>query len=160
MAPGSIYIHIPFCAHKCHYCDFTAYVVGGQPVDDYLEALAREMAQTVEEIPPGKIETIFIGGGTPTVLTPRQMERLLKDIRRYFPHWSDQLEFTVEANPGTTEPDQLAVLKEGGSIVSVLGRKPSDRNYWPRSDGITEWMRSPIVSQLPGRRGLTMCPSI
>ncbi|MGF7086492.1 oxygen-independent coproporphyrinogen-3 oxidase [Kroppenstedtia sanguinis] len=114
MAPGSIYIHIPFCAHKCHYCDFTAYVVGGQPVDDYLEALAREMAQTVEEIPPGKIETIFIGGGTPTVLTPRQMERLLKDIRRYFPHWSDQLEFTVEANPGTTEPDQLAVLKEGG----------------------------------------------
>ncbi|MFD1406880.1 radical SAM family heme chaperone HemW [Kroppenstedtia eburnea] len=114
MVPESVYIHIPFCAHKCHYCDFTAYVVGGQPVDDYLDALEREMARTVEEIPPGKIETIFIGGGTPTVLAPRQMERLLKDVRRYFPVWSDRLEFTVEANPGTTEPEKLAVLKEGG----------------------------------------------
>lgn len=114
MAPGSVYIHIPFCSHKCHYCDFTAYVVGGQPVDDYLEALELEMARTVEEIPPETVETIFIGGGTPTVLTPDGMERLLKAIRLYFPVWSDQMEFTVEANPGTTEPEKLAVMKEGG----------------------------------------------
>lgn len=114
MAPGSVYIHIPFCSHKCHYCDFTAYVVGGQPVGDYLEALELEMARTVEEIPPKTVETIFIGGGTPTVLTPAEMERLLQAIRRYFPIWSDQLEFTVEANPGTTEPEKLAVMRDGG----------------------------------------------
>ncbi|MDR6225068.1 radical SAM family heme chaperone HemW [Desmospora profundinema] len=114
MNPRSVYIHIPFCTHKCHYCDFTAYVVGGQPVDEYLEALEREMAQTVEAVPPETIETIFIGGGTPTVLTPRQMETLLQAIRRYFPRWSPELEFTVEANPGTTESELLSVMVDGG----------------------------------------------
>ncbi|PTM59505.1 radical SAM family heme chaperone HemW [Desmospora activa] len=114
MNPRSVYIHIPFCTHKCHYCDFTAYVVGGQPVDEYLQALEREMARTVEAVPPETIDTIFIGGGTPTVLTPRQMAFLLESIRRYFPRWSSDLEFTVEANPGTTGPDLLSVLRDGG----------------------------------------------
>lgn len=114
MKPRSVYIHIPFCTHKCHYCDFTAYVVGGQPVEEYLQALEREMARTVEAFPPETIETIFIGGGTPTVLTPAQMAFLLEAIRRHFPQWSSDLEFTVEANPGTTGPDLLSVLRDGG----------------------------------------------
>ncbi|SFS82491.1 radical SAM family heme chaperone HemW [Marininema halotolerans] len=113
-SPRSIYIHIPFCSHKCHYCDFTAYVVGGQPVDEYLDALDEEMAWTVQETPPETIDTIFIGGGTPTVLDVKQMERLLRSIRRYFPNWSDQMEYTVEANPGTTEKEKLAVMMAGG----------------------------------------------
>ncbi|GGE14475.1 oxygen-independent coproporphyrinogen-III oxidase-like protein YqeR [Marinithermofilum abyssi] len=114
MKPKAVYIHIPFCSHKCHYCDFTAYVVGGQPVDEYLEALEREMAYTVAEVQPEKIHSIFIGGGTPTVLEPKQLERLLAAVRRHFPHWADDIEFTVEANPGTTEPDKLRVMREGG----------------------------------------------
>lgn len=114
MNPRSVYIHIPFCTHKCHYCDFTAYVVGGQPVDAYLEALEREMAHTVEAVPPETIETLFIGGGTPTVLTPHQMEALLEAIRRHFPQWSPDLEFTVEANPGTIGEELLTVMKAGG----------------------------------------------
>ncbi|SMO50543.1 radical SAM family heme chaperone HemW [Melghirimyces algeriensis] len=114
MKPRAVYIHIPFCAHKCHYCDFTAYVVDGQPVDQYLEALEQEMARTVEETPPTTIETIFIGGGTPTVLTPVQMERFMQAIQRYFPNRSEDIEFTVEANPGTTDPEKLAIMKEGG----------------------------------------------
>ncbi|SDW15747.1 oxygen-independent coproporphyrinogen-3 oxidase [Marininema mesophilum] len=114
VSPRSIYIHIPFCSHKCHYCDFTAYVVGGQPVDEYLDALEREMAWTVAEIPPEEIETIFIGGGTPTVLDVKQMERLLTAIRRYFPFWSDEIEYTIEANPGTTEKEKLEVMLAGG----------------------------------------------
>ncbi|PTX64842.1 oxygen-independent coproporphyrinogen-3 oxidase [Melghirimyces profundicolus] len=114
MIPRSVYIHIPFCSHKCHYCDFTAYVVGGQPVDEYLDALEEEMIRTVKEIPPETIETIFIGGGTPTVLTPVQLERLMEAIRRRFPDRSEDLEFTVEANPGTLTPEKLAVMKEGG----------------------------------------------
>jgi putative oxygen-independent coproporphyrinogen III oxidase len=114
MKPKAVYIHIPFCSHKCHYCDFTAYVVGGQPVDEYLEALEREMAHTVAEVQPEEIRSIFIGGGTPTVLEPKQLERLLAAVRRHFPHWADDIEFTVEANPGTTEPDKLRVMREGG----------------------------------------------
>ncbi|SFJ09458.1 radical SAM family heme chaperone HemW [Thermoflavimicrobium dichotomicum] len=114
MAPKAVYIHIPFCTNKCHYCDFTAYVVDGQPVEDYLAALEREMELTVAEVPPGEIETVFIGGGTPTVLNPQQMERLLLSIRTYFPHWSNEWEFTIEANPGTTGEELLEVMQAGG----------------------------------------------
>jgi oxygen-independent coproporphyrinogen-3 oxidase len=114
MAPKAVYIHIPFCTNKCHYCDFTAYVVNGQPVDEYLTALDQEMKMTVDQVPPAEIDAIFIGGGTPTILTPEQLTRLLNNIQKYFPHWSSELEFTIEANPGTTGPELLAAMKAGG----------------------------------------------
>jgi putative oxygen-independent coproporphyrinogen III oxidase len=112
--PQAVYIHIPFCTNKCHYCDFNSYILKGQPVMDYLDALEREMEQTVRLLPPGQIETIFVGGGTPTVLLPDQMESFLKRVRTYFPDKSAQLEFTMEANPGTTDLEKLQAMKEGG----------------------------------------------
>lgn len=114
LPPKAIYVHIPFCANKCHYCDFTSYVMNGQPVDDYLDALALEMEKTTARVKPEQIGTIYIGGGTPTVLNSPQMKKLLKDLRFYFPDWSGDLEFTVEANPGTTNHELLAVMREGG----------------------------------------------
>lgn len=112
--PQAVYIHIPFCTNKCHYCDFNSYVLKGQPVMDYLDALEREMERTIQVVPPGEIETIFVGGGTPTVLMPEQMEVFLRRVRAYFPAWSPQLEFTMEANPGTTDLEKLQAMKEGG----------------------------------------------
>ncbi|MFB9325511.1 radical SAM family heme chaperone HemW [Paenibacillus aurantiacus] len=112
-APRALYIHIPFCTNKCHYCDFTSYVLKGQPVDEYLEALEREMIATVQAMPPEEIRTVFVGGGTPTVLTPPQMERFLAMVKRHFPLAAD-VEFSMEANPGTVEPDKLAAMREGG----------------------------------------------
>ncbi|WP_438446382.1 radical SAM family heme chaperone HemW [Gorillibacterium sp. sgz5001074] len=112
--PTAVYIHIPFCTNKCHYCDFNSYVLKGQPVGEYLDALEREMEATVKRLPPRRIETIFVGGGTPTVLTPSQMERFLRLTADYFADRVDDLEFTMEANPGTTDPDKLAVMREGG----------------------------------------------
>ncbi|ASA23642.1 radical SAM family heme chaperone HemW [Paenibacillus donghaensis] len=112
--PEAIYIHIPFCTNKCFYCDFNSYVLKDQPVMDYLRALDREMEMTVQATPPGVIKTIFVGGGTPTVLKPDEMAYFLASIRRHFPQWDEQIEFTMEANPGTTAPDKLAVMKAGG----------------------------------------------
>ncbi|AFC32289.1 oxygen-independent coproporphyrinogen III oxidase [Paenibacillus mucilaginosus 3016] len=112
--PAAVYIHIPFCTNKCHYCDFNSYVLKGQPVMDYLEALEREMAETVRLVPPGEIQTIFVGGGTPTVLTPPQMKVFLDSVKRYFPDWSEHIEFTMEANPGTTDLEKLQAMREGG----------------------------------------------
>ncbi|TVY09142.1 radical SAM family heme chaperone HemW [Paenibacillus cremeus] len=112
--PRAVYIHIPFCTNKCHYCDFNSYVLKGQPVMDYLDALEREMEQTVRQIPPGEIETIFVGGGTPTVLLPDQMAIFLKRVREYFPNQASNLEITMEANPGTTDLEKLQAMKEGG----------------------------------------------
>ncbi|WP_025690941.1 radical SAM family heme chaperone HemW [Paenibacillus zanthoxyli] len=112
--PEAVYIHIPFCTNKCFYCDFNSYVLKDQPVMDYLRALKREMELTVQERPPGIIKSIFVGGGTPTVLKPDEMEYFLKTVRGCFPDWAEDIEFSMEANPGTTDPDKLAVMKAGG----------------------------------------------
>ncbi len=113
-SPRAVYIHIPFCKHKCYYCDFNTYALQGQPVAEYLDALERELEFTVKAHPPKSIETIFVGGGTPTVLLPDQMEIFLKMISDYFPVWDENLEFTMEANPGTTDEAKLRVMKSGG----------------------------------------------
>lgn len=113
-APHAVYIHIPFCTNKCHYCDFNSYVLKGQPVMDYLNAMDQEMARTVERIPPKTIETIFVGGGTPTVLEPDQMTYFLESVRRHFPDWSGNIEFSMEANPGTTDKEKLKAMRDGG----------------------------------------------
>lgn len=81
---------------------------------DYLDALEREMERTVLEVPPGEIETIFVGGGTPTVLTPEQMASFLSRVQTYFGNWAPNIEFTMEANPGTTDLEKLQAMKEGG----------------------------------------------
>ncbi|MDQ0192672.1 radical SAM family heme chaperone HemW [Paenibacillus wynnii] len=112
--PEAVYIHIPFCTNKCFYCDFNSYVLKDQPVMDYLHALDREMELTVKENPPGVINSIFVGGGTPTVLKPDEMEFFLKSIRTHFPNWNKDIEFSMEANPGTTVRDKLEVMKAGG----------------------------------------------
>lgn len=113
-APHAVYIHIPFCTNKCFYCDFNSYVLKDQPVMDYLRALDREMELTVQQTPPSEIRSIFVGGGTPTVLNPQEMEFFLASVRRHFPQWSSDIEFTMEANPGTTDRDKLTVMKDGG----------------------------------------------
>lgn len=97
--PNSVYIHIPFCTNKCHYCDFNSYVLKGQPVMDYLRALELEMAETARRLPPERIDTIFVGGGTPTVLTPEQMTFFLQTVQKHFPFDPERTEFSMEANP-------------------------------------------------------------
>ncbi|MBP1999139.1 oxygen-independent coproporphyrinogen-3 oxidase [Paenibacillus shirakamiensis] len=113
-APEAVYIHIPFCTNKCFYCDFNSYVLKDQPVMDYLRALDHEMELTVQQHPPGIIKTIFVGGGTPTVLSASEMEYFLNSVRRHFPQWAEDIEFTMEANPGTTDLEKLSVMRQGG----------------------------------------------
>ncbi|WP_245347465.1 radical SAM family heme chaperone HemW [Cohnella lubricantis] len=123
--PRALYIHIPFCTNKCFYCDFNSYIVEGQPVDAYLDALEREMERTVRELPPETIRKVFVGGGTPTVLTPPQMTRFLASVARHFPVAADA-EFTMEANPGTTDPAKLAAMREGGVNRISFGAQSFD----------------------------------
>src|ERR1700751_3579706 len=80
--PTSAYIHVPFCAHHCGYCDFAVATGVDHKIDLYLEALETEMATLGE---PRPVETIFIGGGTPTHLNLRQLERLLVAVKRWLP---------------------------------------------------------------------------
>ncbi len=126
MGASAVYVHIPFCTNKCYYCDFNSYVHHGQPVEDYLEALIHEMALIVADEPPGEITSVFIGGGTPTVLTPQQLSRLLAAIREYFPKWTADCEVTVEANPGTVDWEKLVALREGGVTRLSMGAQSFD----------------------------------
>ncbi len=130
-SPRALYIHIPFCTNKCFYCDFNSFVLKGQPVEDYLDALEHEMKLTVAQIRPEMIDTVFVGGGTPTVLTPQQMEQFLSSVRRHFP-LSEGVEFTMEANPGTTDLDKLRVMRDGGVNRISFGVQSFDNKLLER----------------------------
>lgn len=115
--PRAAYVHVPFCAHKCGYCDFASLAGSDHMADRYLEALSREMDALGG---PHPVETIFIGGGTPTRLDARQLDRLLADVRRTFP-LTPGGEWTVEANPGTLDAAKADVLAAGGVNRVSLG---------------------------------------
>ncbi|MFT8362079.1 MAG: radical SAM family heme chaperone HemW [Sporolactobacillus sp.] len=122
MTERGVYIHIPFCDHICAYCDFNKFFMKNQPVDRYLDVLAEEMAQAAAI---GSAKTVYIGGGTPTALTEKQLERLLADACRFFS--ADRVdEFTVEANPENLTAEKLAVLKAYGVNRLSIGVQSFD----------------------------------
>ena len=135
--PEALYIHIPFCTNKCHYCDFTSYILKGQPVDAYLDALEVEMERTIKEWPTDTIKTVFVGGGTPTVLTPPQMTRFLTSVRKWFP-LADDVEFSMEANPGTTDEEKLKAMIDGGVNRLSFGVQSFDNELLKRIGRIHE----------------------
>lgn len=118
----SLYIGIPFCPSTCAYCSFTSYPLGvwRKSVDRYLDALEKEIDYTAQKFYHKKLNSIYIGGGTPTTLEPYQLDRLIRKIRCSF-DLKDCLEFTVEAGrPDSITREKLMALKKNGiSRISV-----------------------------------------
>ncbi len=118
----SLYIGIPFCPSTCAYCSFTSYPLGvwRKSVDKYLDALEKEIDYTAQKFYHKKLNSIYIGGGTPTTLEPYQLDRLIRKIRCSF-DLKDCLEFTVEAGrPDSITREKLMALKKNGiSRISV-----------------------------------------
>ena len=108
---SSVYIHIPFCATKCYYCAFNTYAFHKEQAATYLEALRTEMALYAEAAAP--LQTLFVGGGTPSILAADALARLFSNIHAYF-QITPNAEVTVECNPGTVDSEKLRVLKEKG----------------------------------------------
>jgi oxygen-independent coproporphyrinogen-3 oxidase len=108
---------VPFCAHHCGYCDFAVVTGLDQQIDLYLEALACELATLGR---PQKVETLFLGGGTPTYLDASRLNRLLADVTRWLPLAPDH-EFSVEANPNTLDREKITVLAAHGVTRVSLG---------------------------------------
>ncbi|WP_406693727.1 radical SAM family heme chaperone HemW [Singulisphaera sp. Ch08] len=115
--PRAAYVHVPFCAHKCGYCDFASLAGVDHLADRYLTALESEMARMGT---PQPVETIFVGGGTPTRLDADQLRRLLAMIGRWY-LLEPGGEWTVEANPGTLDEEKADVLAAGGVNRVSLG---------------------------------------
>jgi oxygen-independent coproporphyrinogen-3 oxidase len=120
--PRAAYVHVPFCAHRCGYCNFT--LVSGRDglIEDYLRALERELSWLET---PREVDTLFIGGGTPTHLSPAQIRRLLTIVRHWFP-LAQSYEFSVEANPIDLSAERVALLAELGVNRLSLGAQSFD----------------------------------
>lgn len=121
----SAYLHIPFCEHICYYCDFNKVFIEGQPVDEYIDMLIREMSFLKEEVSAHPLSTMYIGGGTPTSLSAKQLEKLMIGIHEQLPLASG-VEFTVEANPGDLTADKISVLKNYGVNRLSMGVQSFD----------------------------------
>ncbi|OLO38868.1 coproporphyrinogen III oxidase [Alkalihalophilus pseudofirmus] len=124
--PTAIYVHIPFCEHICHYCDFNKVFLHGQPVDEYVSALDSEMKEVANQFLKEPIETIYIGGGTPTALSPQQLEKVLISLHQHFSLTDSLKEWTVEVNPGGLTEEQLTVLHHYGVNRLSIGLQTFD----------------------------------
>ncbi len=114
LPPLSLYVHFPWCVKKCPYCDFNSHeATGGFPEDEYLSALRADLEQALPLIWGRKIYTIFIGGGTPSLLSAKGLDRLLSDIRTLLP-LDGAVEITMEANPGTFEAEKFKSYRTSG----------------------------------------------
>ena len=135
--PRSAYIHVPFCAHRCGYCDFTLVARRDDLIEAYLEALTLELDKLER---PRDVDTLFFGGGTPTHLPAKQFERLLELALRWFPPRQTgptPAEICVEANPAGLDDAKIGRWPVTASIASVSVCSRSSRRFSSCSNGIT-----------------------
>ncbi|WP_273118394.1 radical SAM family heme chaperone HemW [Ferrovum myxofaciens] len=112
--PLSLYLHVPWCVRKCPYCDFNSHVMPTRlPEERYLTALRQDLEMQLPRIWGRTVETVFFGGGTPSVLSPEGVGRLLEEIRALVP-LAAGAEITLEANPGTVDAERFRAFRAAG----------------------------------------------
>ncbi|HZD59262.1 MAG TPA: radical SAM family heme chaperone HemW, partial [Anaerolineae bacterium] len=133
----AIYVHIPFCKQKCRYCDFNSYAGLGSLHQAYTDALSAEIALRATDVDDTHVSSIYIGGGTPTLVDPAHIDTILNAIGKHF-SVSQDAEVSIEANPETITMDRLVALRKVGvnrlsigfqslddAFLKILGRKHS-----------------------------------
>lgn len=114
LPPLALYVHVPWCVRKCPYCDFNSHPLHGElPERDYLAALIRDLELALPQVWGRKVSTVFIGGGTPSLLSAGAVEELLSAVRSLTPLAADA-EITLEANPGAIEAGKFAGYARAG----------------------------------------------
>jgi putative oxygen-independent coproporphyrinogen III oxidase len=134
-----VYVHVPFCASRCGYCDFNTYTAGelggGASREGYADAVLSELALASNVVTPGRVDTVFVGGGTPTLLDPGDLGRILEAIDKTW-GLAAGAEVSTEANPESVTPQSLRALRRAGytrislgmqsaapSVLAILDRK-------------------------------------
>jgi oxygen-independent coproporphyrinogen-3 oxidase len=129
LPPLSLYVHFPWCIRKCPYCDFNSHEPAGGiaaiPEERYLAALRADLESALPLVWGRRIHSIFIGGGTPSLISAAGLERLLSDIRALLPLQAD-CEITLEANPGTFEAERFAAYRAAGVTRLSIGVQSFD----------------------------------
>lgn len=114
LPPLSLYIHVPWCVKKCPYCDFNSHALTGDiPEDRYLQAIMEDLASDLTLVQGRSIQTVFIGGGTPSLMSPGFYEDLFSRLRAHL-SFADDAEVTLEANPGTVEQHRFQGFRAAG----------------------------------------------
>jgi len=128
LPPLALYVHLPWCVRKCPYCDFNSHPLKGRlPAEEYIDALLRDLALDLPLVWGRVVQSVFLGGGTPSLFSAAQLERLLSGCRALLP-FSPRVEITLEANPGTLEHDSFAAYRAAGiNRVSLGAQSFSDR---------------------------------
>ena len=128
-----IYVHVPFCERRCHYCDFNVHLLAGADVDGYLHALRREARLLAEGLAEGiTFDTLYVGGGTPTALPSSRLEALIGASHRPPCPQVPGAEITVEATPARCRPPKLAALRRAGANRISLGAQAFQDHHLER----------------------------
>lgn len=123
----SLYVHVPFCAHKCEYCAFFSEASSGELINRYVVALVREMEFVAHDLKP---RTVFFGGGTPSILNLRQWETILRTMERL--NLLGAAEWTIESNPATVSPDKAKLWRDFGVNRVSMGVQSLDESLLER----------------------------
>ena len=141
--PFSLYLHIPFCVHRCAYCDFNTYAGLETLIEPYSEMLCKEISLVGNEIKE-PVQSIFLGGGTPSLLPPVSLSAILKSIRTHFTVL-ENVEVTMEANPGTLSKEYLHEARSVGINRLSLGMQsayPDDLRILERQHNLQDVVQS------------------
>lgn len=165
---AGLYLHIPYCVKKCDYCDFTSFPCKNGVPEAYVDALIREISLVArKEEYPARFDTVFFGGGTPSLLTGEQMRRIMDALREAFPLAADE-ECSMECNPGTASAENLAAYRAAGinrlsiglqsandALLRSVGRIHTFAQFretlaWARDAGFTN-INADVMHGLPGQ---------
>jgi oxygen-independent coproporphyrinogen-3 oxidase len=126
LPPLAVYVHIPWCVRKCPYCDFNSHESKGDiPQAEYVDALVADLEALLPSVWGRRVGSVFIGGGTPSLLSPETVERILSDLRARLPI-EPGAEVTMEANPGTVEAGRFRAFRAAGVNRISLGVQSFD----------------------------------
>ncbi len=125
MSNPGIYLHIPYCLHKCGYCDFNSHPENREEEEVYVSTLMSEIGHYAPQLDGKVISTVFVGGGTPTILPPASLEKILGNIKNHF-NLSTDCEITIEANPATIKQETLAEIRSSGFNRISIGVQSFD----------------------------------
>lgn len=156
--PFGLYIHIPFCEKKCPYCDFNTYAKLDHLFDAYVDALCSEIRHWGERLQRRPLHTIFLGGGTPTVLEERALTQIFETVHMAFDLMPD-CEITSEANPGTVDRRKFAILHKLGVnrlSMGVQSFQPQDLAFLGRIHNVEDLYRAVDAARQAGFDNLNL----
>ena len=158
-APHSLYLHVPFCVSKCPYCDFNSHVGLEGLFESYSRALVSEITTWGRELGRPRLDTIFIGGGTPSRVPAPHIGAALDAVRRSFDLAPDA-EVTLEANPQSAESDKMEAWLGAASTVSASASRAWMPARWPSWSAPTMPTRRSASLVVPAGRASATSPAI